>query len=722
MEVIARVTRTIALIVSFVAVAAASGEGASSAGTQVTNTITATYADSTGSAYVAQSNTVVVTVNQVGAIVVSPKETAVNPATESYPVGTAITRTFQILNAGNAPDAYTITSVAAGAGSLSAIAFVTPSGTTPVPLGSLMPQTVSPTVAPGATIAVVVTLATTGIPVNAPFSIALAARSTNTATANGVVSDSGRVWAVASPGAALSGIAGPASTIEKLVNAEPSTAAGVGQVVTYSIGFENYGGMPATNAVITDSVPAGIVPIASTVALNGTNLGSAATVSGQQLSVKVGTVPVGVPETITFNATVMTVPVGSTFINTASLSADGIAPTGTAPASVFVGSANAVFDGYAGSSSRIAGATVTVRDPTSGSVLSLPQAAAATIPPNATNANPYVTGADGTYSFVFSSQELGTAAQPAHYEIDISATGYRARRIAVSLTPDSNDYLYTATLQALDGQMLATAGGFSLTASNVTLSGVFGLLGNIPMFALHPLNVTKTVDRDIASGGDRLLYTVQFGGTGVSFGATRIVDTLPPGVLYAPGTARIDGAPLAPVQTGRVLTWTLPSTTQQHTLTYAAVIMPDVTEGTILINEVVVTAATSAGGTASGSATADTAVIAGALGNRIVITGRVYADAAGSGRFAPGDVGLPNVRVYLENGEYVVTDPNGRFTFPAVHPGEHVLRVDASTLPATVHPYDDRRYDSERSLERLLHGIFDAGLMQDVNFAVEPAR
>jgi hypothetical protein len=55
-----------------------------------------------------------------------------------------------------------------------------------------------------------------------------------------------------------------------------------------------------------------------------------------------------------------------------------------------------------------------------------------------------------------------------------------------------------------------------------------------------------------------------------------------------------------------------------------------------------------------------------------------------------------------------------------VHPGQHVLRVDPTTLPLTVRPYDDRRYDSTRSLERLVHGLFDAGLMQDVNFALEP--
>ena len=100
---------------------------------------------------------------------------------------------------------------------------------------------------------------------------------------------------------------------------------------------------------------------------------------------------------------------------------------------------------------------------------------------------------------------------------------------------------------------------------------------------------------------------------------------------------------------------------------------------------------------------------------------RVFVDVKRTGRFAEGDRGLGGVRVYLEDGQSVTTDAFGRFTFPSVHPGQHVLRVDLTTLPQGVRAYDDRRYDSTRSLQRLVHGLYDAGLMHDVNFALEPA-
>jgi hypothetical protein len=149
--------------------------------------------------------------------------------------------------------------------------------------------------------------------------------------------------------------------------------------------------------------------------------------------------------------------------------------------------------------------------------------------------------------------------------------------------------------------------------------------------------------------------------------------------------------------------------------------MPFTADGSTLVNVVDVDTLSNGGLHVHGSATADTRVVAGALGNRIVVTGRVFVDTARTGRFRDGDKGVPGVRVFLEDGESVTTDRYGRFTFPAVHPGQHVLRVDTTTLPEGVRAYNDRRYDSPRSLQRLLHGIYDAGLMHDVNFALEPA-
>lgn len=720
------------LAVSLIALAAGIGEASPVAGLVIANTVTAQYSDPNGATYAVQSNTLSVSIAAVSAIAVSPKETAVDPSSEGYPIGTPVTRTFSITNTGNVTDAYTISSIVCGAGTMTSAAFVTASAVIPVTPGS----TVSPTLHPGESIKLQVVIATTGVAVGVPFAVGVVASSTNATTANGLVTDTGREFAVAQPGASIAGTSGPATAIAKLVNQVRSHPARPGETVTYSIAFRNYGGSPATNVVIVDDVPAGIRALPQTVAVNGVSAAGTATLVGQRITVRVGTLGVGASDVVSFDAVVDSgLTAGATYVNVASLTADAIGTITTSPASVFVGISNICYDGFAGSGAPVNSATLSLRDLQTHALIALPQTGAAQgltrapqdalpppgLPPNTGNANPFTTGADGAYSFVFSGQQLGTAAAPAQYELDITAPNYRDRRIAISVTPDATGLLYTAGVHALDEQQLARPGGFELVSTNVTLSEVFGLLGNVPLFAPHPLALSKTVDRDVASGGDRLLYTLSVGSDGAQLGATRVVDTLPAGVVYAPGTARVDGVPVEPKRDGRVLTWSLPALNSQHTITYACVVMPSTADGATLVNVVDVDALGGSGTHVHAAATADTRVVAGALGNRIVITGRVFVDVAGTGRFAQGDRGLDGVRVYLEDGSSVTTDRYGRFTFPSVHPGQHVLRVDASTLPAGVRAYSDKRYDSPRSLQRLLHGIYDAGLMHDVNFAVEPA-
>jgi uncharacterized repeat protein (TIGR01451 family) len=731
--VFARLVRSMSLAAFLIASAAGIGEASPAAGIVISNTVTGQYSDPHGLTYGVQSNTITVSIAAVSAIAVVPKETAVDPNTENYPAGTPVTRAFTVTNAGNVTDAYTIASIVLGGGSLTSAAFVTTNGAVPIVVG----QTVSPALRPGESVKVQVVVATAGLPVGTPWAMSLVARSTNAAAANGVVTDSGKQFAVAQPGASLAGPAGPNTVIEKLVDQARTHPASPGETVKYQITFRNYGGSPATNAVLVDDVPPGLHADPQTVTLNGKNVAADATLANGRLTVKVGTIPVGATDVLAFDAVVeSSLTAGSSHVNVASVTADSVAPVSTTPASVFVGLSNIVYDGFAGSSSPVNGAVLTLRDAQTHAVVALPATSAAQglarapqdalvtpagLAPNTANANPFTTGADGAYSFVFAQTQLGTLGQPAQYELDINAPGYRTRRIAIALSPDSSGVLYNAVLHQLDDQDLARPGGFDLVANSVSLSEVFGLLGNMPMFSPHPLAVSKTVDRDAASGGDRLVYTLQVGSQGAQFGATRVVDTLPAGVVYAPGTARVDGVPAEPQRSGRILTWTFPALDAQHTIVYACVVMPYASDGATLINVVDVDAAANTGLHVHASASADTRVVAGALGNRIVITGRVFVDVAKTGRFREGDRGVGGVRIYLEDGSSVTTDQYGRFTFPSVHPGQHVLRVDTATLPSGVRAYDDRRYDSPRSLQRLLHGLYDAGLMHDVNFAVEPA-
>jgi len=63
------------------------------------------------------------------------------------------------------------------------------------------------------------------------------------------------------------------------------------------------------------------------------------------------------------------------------------------------------------------------------------------------------------------------------------------------------------------------------------------------------------------------------------------------------------------------------------------------------------------------------------------LTGVVYLDANENGRYDAGELGAANVVVILDGRFSVRTDANGRFDFPAVAAGHHVLTIQTDNLP-----------------------------------------
>ncbi len=63
------------------------------------------------------------------------------------------------------------------------------------------------------------------------------------------------------------------------------------------------------------------------------------------------------------------------------------------------------------------------------------------------------------------------------------------------------------------------------------------------------------------------------------------------------------------------------------------------------------------------------------------VSGIVFNDRAGTGRWTAGDRGVPGVEVSL-SGRTAVTNAKGRFEFPAVRAGQYLLGLDMNHLPA----------------------------------------
>jgi uncharacterized repeat protein (TIGR01451 family) len=698
-------------IVTFVASATSGAGAATPGGTSVLNTVSATYSNGNGDTFATVSNTVTATVAAVTAVGVAPNENGCNAQTDGFAVGSNVSRTFAVSNNSNISDAYTIAASTTG-GSIASIGLTSNGATT------IANDGVTPVLAPGASAQVTVTIATPNVPAGTSVAITLKATSTVTKAANGQATSSASQCAIALGRVVIGGMAGPQSLVRKLVDNVPFESVTAAQTVKYSIEFINYGGLPAQNAVLSDVFPAGVTPGISSIQLNGVPQTTGVTLVGQTLTVALGSLAPAVAYKVTISAIVSPgVAIGSEAINNAFVSASNASTATSSPAVIIAGVANVVYDGYAGSSVPVAVAIVSLVDPVTGLPIALTGTPTA---PNTANTDPYTTGASGTYAFGLGNARIG----PLTYDVVITAPAYRTRRIAVTLTPDPTNTYFSITLAALDGQPLAVPGGFALTTGPVTIAAISNLLGNLPLFRTQTITITKQVDRTVASSGDRLVYTLNFANVGTLLGATTLVDTLPAGVAYAPGTAIVDGAHVEPTVSGRTLTFTFASLQTKRAIVYATVVVPGVTVGSTLTNVATVSAIPVNAPTQSVSATAsvDTQVINGIFTDQTIITGRVFVDLARDGWFHKGDGGIPSVRIFLEDGESVLTDPNGRYSFPGVRPGMHVLKLDRQTLPPSTKAYDIHDYDDQKSIRRLVHGVFDGGVIQDVNFAIEPVR
>jgi len=441
---------------------------------------------------------------------------------------------------------------------------------------------------------------------------------------------------------------------------------------------------------------------------------------------------------VTFVATVESAPtIGTSFVNVATISADGLPMQSTTPASVFIGTANVVYDGLAGQTQPIIGAVVTLLD-ANGNLVDLTSggsAQAAGILPASTGSysagtmsnntsNPLTTGSSGAYGFALPPSAVASGTK--RYYITVNAAGYLNRRIALDISPTIQKRLYTVVETSLDDQPLAAAGAYELSPTNMTLPDVLGLFGNLPLFKSRLITVTKTAGQTVAQAGDRILYKLAYANSSTAnLGKTSFLDTLPSGLGYVAGSSKLDGTVFEPAITGQTLTWTVDDVLagSSHEITYAAVIFPSVEPGTSLANTVAVKSTIPGTRAKIGTDSAVTVqIITGPFTQRTIITGRVFADRAHTGRFTRGDSGIANVRIYLEDGSSVLTDPQGRFSFPGARPGMHVLRVDPRTLPNSVRAYRDTRWSRNAPLQRLIHGILDAGTMIDVEFALEPVK
>jgi uncharacterized repeat protein (TIGR01451 family) len=324
-----------------------------------------------------------------------------------------------------------------------------------------------------------------------------------------------------------------------------------------------------------------------------------------------------------------------------------------------------VFDSH--NNSPVSGAQVTIIDVTGKGNGGHPgQPATVTLADGKTPApNTVTTGTDGSYRFpgVATSTYKLAIVPPSGYKFpsQLSPLAMPSRKV---IQPDSY------------------GGSFQVS----TLSGVVNFDVPLDEGPMAGLFVQKTPDENEVDSDSLIGYTLEVtNNTPVDLPNTTIVDTLPPGFMYQPHSATLNGVSLADPAGGRgpILTFSigdLPITGDEKVHYYVR-LQPQANN-----NNTVNTAYAASGVTRSNIARAYIKIIPGVFDTNGVIIGKVYADCNGNHVQDNNEPGIPGVRIYLDNGTFAITDEAGKYSIYAVTARLHGLRMDDYTLPPGFKP------------------------------------
>ncbi|MTI87564.1 MAG: hypothetical protein FH748_06300 [Balneolaceae bacterium] len=198
------------------------------------------------------------------------------------------------------------------------------------------------------------------------------------------------------------------------------------------------------------------------------------------------------------------------------------------------------------------------------------------------------------------------------------------------------------------------------------------------------LFVEKKVNKKVAEIGDFIYYTLTIRSEAVNtINDLTLYDELPFGFVYQLGSARIDGERIDNPEGGKGpdLSFSLgaiePGTSLE--LMYQVYVGPGSEKGDGI--NTAIAESDEAIIKVSNKAQVKVEVNGGVFTDDGYIIGKVFLDCNKDGMQDRGEAGVPGVRLYLENGNYVITDGEGKYSFYAIKPNKHILKVDNYSLP-----------------------------------------
>ena len=212
------------------------------------------------------------------------------------------------------------------------------------------------------------------------------------------------------------------------------------------------------------------------------------------------------------------------------------------------------------------------------------------------------------------------------------------------------------------------------------------------------LVISKRGDKSMAEIGDMVLYTIEVRHvSGTAPRMVNLVDVLPRGFTYIDGTARVDGRAIAePLgRPGPRLGFGLGpiSAGGQLVLTYRVRIGVGALQGDGINRAQAHGCLSNAGcidpnglSPLPGSVPSNRAeyrvrVTGGVFTDEACVLGKVFVDCNNNHVQDREELGIPGVRLYFNDGTWLVSDSEGKYSYCGLPPNSHTLKVDPSTLP-----------------------------------------